>query len=146
MTKQEIIQKAYEAVGVDWETKKSFVNMEDGFAATLYDTNEISGIDYLQLGLKDIDIKNSVDTDFGNAVIWRLKSLYGIENNNGWIKIESEEDLPDQDCDVWMIFKDEISQASYNTERKIFEDSTGWYGYKTISHYQKIEKPKLPIY
>jgi hypothetical protein len=25
---------------------------------------------------------------------WRPKSLDGIENNNGWIKIESKDDLP----------------------------------------------------
>ena len=37
---------------------------------------------------------------------YRPISLRGIETNNSWIRIESEKDLPSEDCDVFLYFKD----------------------------------------
>lgn len=61
------------------------------------------------------------------------------ENNNGWIKIESEDDLPIHQVwlsngkDVWQgyLFKLETFAERINT---------------LATHYQPIEKPKPPIY
>lgn len=71
----------------------------------------------------------------------RPKSLQGIENNNGWIKIESEDDLPKEDKWYWVKKKsgEEILsgyQIGVSKERWLSE----------ITHYQPIEKPKPPIY
>jgi len=42
-------------------------------------------------GIKENEI--DYDLDFDGVGKFRPKSLQGIENNNGWIKIESESDL-----------------------------------------------------
>ena len=44
------------------------------------------------IGLQSFDIKTN---DKDERLLMRPKSLNGIENNNGWIKIESESDLPE---------------------------------------------------
>ena len=83
-------------------------------------------------GIEDYD---EIDT----IGIWRCKSLKGIENNNGWIRIESEADLPEKEF-----------YKGYNTYPVNFKcNSYGLYKYyksKEITHYQPIEKPKPPIY
>ena len=72
----------------------------------------------------------------------RPKSLSGIENNNGWIKIESEADLPREDgfYNLCNIDKDGYLPAEPLGILITF------YNTKTITHYQPIEKPKPPIY
>ncbi|WP_312922553.1 hypothetical protein [Empedobacter brevis] len=71
----------------------------------------------------------------------RPKSLQGIENNNGWIKIVSEKDLPKtemQDCFI-MDKKLGVIVGRFTLSEKniLLENAT---------HYQPIEKPKPPIY
>ena len=39
-----------------------------------------------------------VTVEIENDRLFRPKSLQGIENNNGWISILSESDLPSEDC------------------------------------------------
>jgi len=68
------------------------------------------------------------------------KSLQGIENNNGWIKIETEDDLPMQDCDVFAIINGVIKQRRFQ-----LDISHLWIN-QTITHYQPITKPQPPIY
>ena len=82
---------------------------------------------------------------YRDKLLYRPKSLQGIENNNGWIKVESEADLPKNDDDYWVmtsIKDDEVQQLSnlivircLNLEKNI-----------KITHYKPIEKPKSPIY
>lgn len=67
----------------------------------------------------------------------RPKSLNGIENNNGWIKINSEEDFPKESGEYWVVHNNKISH------RIIVKDS---YIDKYTTHYQPIEKPKPPLY
>lgn len=73
----------------------------------------------------------------------RPKSLQGIENNNGWIKIESEDDLPKEDNgEYWMIerrTKDIVYETDLMTHNKTFIVNY-------FTHYQTIEKPKPPLY
>lgn len=76
-----------------------------------------------------------------NYSIFRPKSLQGIENNNGWVKIESEADLP-KNKNVWICTNNNriliSSKAVLNWVLKNPDNK--------ITHYQPIEKPKLPIY
>ena len=63
--------------------------------------------------------------------------LINLEHNNGWIKIESEEQrFPDEDS--WI--------CNFNGNKQPFIH----YAYDVIpekyTHYQPIEKPKPPIY
>lgn len=70
------------------------------------------------------------------------KSLQGIDNNNGWIKIEGEEDLPKENDNYWVRYKSgEYSMASYVHNSLFIKDWISKY-----THYQPIVKPKLPIY
>lgn len=81
-------------------------------------------------------------TEFDTALVsWRPKSLKGIENNNGWIKIESEDDLPKKGSNCYFILKNGVSGIFVD-----LDDSE----YLTLrnrgTHYQPIVKPKPPIY
>ena len=126
--KQEAIKKAYSEY---WEKVKDYVD-NDG-----YIDNSIPKFTFGQ-------VKN-LDLEYKNDVFFRPKSLQGIENNNGWIKVESEADLPKNDDDYWVmtsIKDDEVQQLSnlivircLNLEKNI-----------KITHYKPIEKPKSPIY
>ena len=126
--KQEAIKKAYSEY---WEKVKDYVD-NDG-----YIDNSIPKFTFGQ-------VKN-LDLEYKNDVFFRPKSLQGIENNNGWIKIESEKDLPkvsglyfgkDYEFGTDMMY--------FDFETKKWEDSNGYL--QNITHYQPIEKPKPPIY
>lgn len=75
---------------------------------------------------------------------YRPKSLQGIEDNCGWIKIESESDLPKKDSECFFIEHGNITQGIFNGKR--FISNYGVFGWKTITYHQPIEKPKPPIY
>lgn len=73
----------------------------------------------------------------------RPKSLSGIENNNGWVKIESENDLPkENEQHYWTITENnpDIKERYFN---KFFNE---YKGEGKVTHYQPIEKPQSPIY
>lgn len=78
-----------------------------------------------------------------NDLRYTLKSLQGIENNNGWIKIESGFDLPSDDCECHIEFSDgSVSIDKYFTNYKMFNQNH----WKHIVAYQQIVKPKKRIY
>lgn len=79
-----------------------------------------------------------------NIGIWRHKLLQGIEDNNGWIKIESDSDFPNL-FDFKFMTYDSVNDK---TDIKPISRRTMWKNYKKglITHYQPIQKPKLPIY
>ena len=83
--------------------------------------------------------------------VCRPKSLSGIENNNGWIKIKSEDDLPK----LTMLNKDN-KYWIFNSNGKIGDLPLSWlHTFKEmgkrektnniITHYQPIIKHKPPI-
>ena len=126
MTKEEKIKEAW---GENWskiskENQKKVLN-NNGFVSQYYE----------DLLSKETTCRKLFDV--------RPKSLQGIENNNGWIKIESEEDLP----------KDyEISYHAWNSESdRDYYVTNMWtiinrYHLGNVTHYQPIEKPLKPIY
>jgi hypothetical protein len=87
---------------------------------------------------------NLVDKGFNEISknYWvRPFSLQGIENNNGWIKIESEDDLPKENGIYWVMKKG----YTYPTiDSKHPDDNSFWIA--QFTHYQQIIKPNLPIY
>ena len=70
----------------------------------------------------------------------RPKSLQGIEDNNGWIKVESEADLPKESYNYWVFQNDGLIQSM-----KEYELNKKYYNIEA-THYQPIQKPKPPIY
>ena len=76
---------------------------------------------------------------------WRPKSLKGIEDNNGWIKIKSEDDLKLPDGDYGFILPNQ-KEVLIGKVRKGETTLNGVITYQGITHYYPIIKPKPPIY
>lgn len=78
----------------------------------------------------------------GALIVAEIERLQGTENNNGWIRIESEEGLP----------KDSFNYYLYCSEGRILRMEEYEYFKKYIdteieaTHYQPIVKPKPPVY
>lgn len=72
-------------------------------------------------------------------------------DNNGWIKIESEKDLPNGYCDLYL---SKLSTSAVDSEDYIFylmKDFNKSVGLKLkraleYTHYQPINKPQPPLY
>ena len=123
-TKDQIIQEAY---GNYWDTIKDHVNMEHGSLDVYFWTLNELIIPFDRIG-------------FGDR---RPQSLKGIENNNGWTKMNDKRDnLPDEHCKCWLWTEDGIMFGDYNSTTK------GFYGYKEVkfSHYLIIQEPKPPLF
>ena len=86
----------------------------------------------------DLGIENYDEIDG----FWRCKSLQGIENNKGWIRIESKDDLPKEEGNYFIVRSNNEVGTSYFIPNNDFS-AIDW---RDITHYQPIEKPKLPIY
>ena len=144
--KQEAIRKAY---GEYWElftptTQQKILDNNgkvDYFLLTVKERNDTENI------VSDIRKLLCVGTDEGTPRMFIPQSLQGIENNNGWIRIESEEDLPNDSGDYWVYetngvigirFFMSVPKKFGNHETEIEEPK--------ITHYQPIVKPEKPIY
>ncbi|MFC3353726.1 hypothetical protein [Sphingobacterium zeae] len=131
-SKQEVIQEAWvSAIGVErYESIKNELVL-DGF------------LHFQPSSLKETDTKIIDGLPF-----YRPKSLQGLEDNNGWIRIESEADLPRQENTLWLKYEDGSTVLGYycifsyrfkTVHGKIFDDDKP-------THYQPIIKPEAPIY
>lgn len=78
----------------------------------------------------------------GSDLIYRPKSLQGIENNNGWQRIESEKDLPSGDMDVFVLINSKIESDYYLVHHNNFK----YFNWYECTHWQPIVKPEKPIY
>lgn len=130
MTKQEIIQKAY---GKTFDGLKDYIN-ENGFVDCVKN-RKISLIPFFDVS----------EIEF-NGHLSRPKSLQGIETNNGWIKIESEADLP-KEINIHYHGIKEGEYIAFTLKdpiniKALFRDFTN----DKITHYKPIRKPELPIY
>jgi len=128
--KQEAIRLAY---GEYWEQVKEYVDIDSGV---------------LRIHISNINDYESLNLVYREHSRYRPLSLDGIETNNGWIRIESEADLPKNEGCYFVyslvnwspgyridIFTGRLSNA-VNTET----------GTPIFTHYQPIVKPKPPIY
>lgn len=136
MTKQEAIRQAW---GNHWQHVKDYTN-KSGWCIDrghrLFSTHGIYD--------NDPDFDFDVEGDWDDAIVleYRPKSLRGIEDNNGWIKIESEKDLPKETGLYHVYFKgfnsSEIAYYHYQTHAHTWLEK--------IAHYRPIIKPQPPIY
>ena len=141
MTNLEAKQKAIKnAYGEHWERLNNFIN-EDG--VFIGDTDMISDELFNEWAFigssKDINSEKLISGS-------RPKSLKGIENNNGWIRIESEADLPKEGMHHSILLDCECINGYRNYDVIVFYEVNSKFRKKEISHYQPIEKPKPPIY
>lgn len=138
MTKEDKIKQSY---GEHWEIVKDYVD-ENGW---IKDDKKALRYHLVYEVFKDkMDIEI---TSFSPKV--RLKSLQGIENNNGWINIESEDDLPKQTNNLWLLANDgSLILGKWCIFQKIFKTTSG-NNFDTdgvfFTHYQPIIKPDLPL-
>jgi len=124
MTKEECIKNSYENIG-----------------EVIVSDNK-NGWKLLELVPKDkyrlFDIKGQIA---------RPKSLSGIENNNGWIKIESEADLPKAKVLCYVTGESKLIEiAEYMTHLKNFVYERSGNKVLFVTHYQPIIKPLIPLY
>ena len=118
MTKQEKIQEAY---GKYWEVVYEYVD-KNGWCSAYWKT------------------KTYFQTEFTSEK-WRPKSLTGIEDNNGWIKIESK-----QNEEQYFNEKREMFVLTENGDIFIFNHYKYLSNVGKITHFKPIENPKPPIY
>jgi len=123
MTKEEKIQEAY------GELYNILCPNESGWSKRMLkpEYNEYEDFDIIEVS----EYRYSI----------RPKSLQGIENNNGWIKIESEDDLPKEEYELYF-----VTGSNTNVHQCIYHIGIKEYWLKTFTHYQPIQKPQPPIY
>lgn len=143
MTKQEKIQEAY---GEYWEAVKGYAD-ENGWIIEAEVKESISRFETIgRIPTTFYCIDFEADDNEHFQTILRPKTLIGIENNNGWIKIESEDDLPKETGTYHFVSRSTgVTLIDYFTHdskvHNYFFMQRGLY-----SHYQPVQKPEPPIY
>lgn len=127
MTKEEVIKQAY---GDYWETVKDYVN-NNGWCSWKWCRPE------------NIAIRKSLNEESNGCGAWRPKSLKGLETNNGWIKIESEQDLPKDQTAKYDLCH--ISKPGYLPNESLYFLKAFWM-LGTITHYQPTLQKEKPLY
>lgn len=129
MTKEEKIKEAY---GSYYEEVKNKID-NNGW---LFDS-----LDFFNEKMTNIDIDHKWHNEY-EASSYRPLQLEGIENNNGWIKIESEADLPKENGVYWTL----RNGSTVPLYLKVYNDLDSEYWVNAYTHYQKIIKPEPPLY
>lgn len=134
MTDREL--KIKEAYGEHWDKVKNYID-SDGWLETYDYVITDTMFDFLKLQVK-----------LNNAYKFRPNSLNGIDTNNRWIKIESEDDLPKDiiDCFVMkdgLIFYPLVFRTDLQQFQSVDESCYDW---QDISHWQPLKEPLKPIY
>ena len=128
---KEAYGESYNKLTID---ENGYVNI--GFSCNGNDDVQDILNDYdIKLTLSDLDIKNS--NPYGDGITtFRPKSLIGIETNNGWTKIDTEEQYNELFNDLY---------EWYNIKNK-----KSWIGdldyYGKATHYRIIQPNKPPLF
>jgi len=89
----------------------------------------------------DLGFDNDEIDRYGDMDLWRPKTLNGIDDNFGWISINSEKDLPKVKDEQIVFFKDGITTTYLSDD--VAEDKKFFTRY---SHYKIKEKQINPIF
>ncbi|WP_430611514.1 hypothetical protein [Flavobacterium sp. JP2137] len=129
-TKQEVIREAWGLLFDELPiSAKHIAIRNDGFISQYFKSRfDNSGIEF----------ENTYS--YGNE--FRPKSLQGIENNEGWISIKSEEDLPKETGCYHVINK----KGRYFRKNYLLHMKNNKENWRNITHYQPITKPNLPLH
>jgi|GEM_PF-3441218 len=140
MTKQERIQIAY---GVHWEQLKDTIN-NDGWSSEKLTYTDTDGDTY---GFFDYNSQT-----FNGITMYRPFDLIGIENNNGWFKIEKQDGLYPAGL-YWVVMEITTSDSMKfkvvvpYTADEPFTDWPQPSDRVRYTHYDLIARPnKLPLY
>lgn len=121
--KQKAIREAY---GRFFNNEKYHYSINGWMSLDSVDANELGEMIY------------EINLEFGDHR-FRPKSLQGIETNNGWIRIESEKDLPSEDC-----FIECISNRKNKDVMKLYEIG-GFKAIRFIHHFDASRDIKYII-
>lgn len=131
MDLQNIIQDAY---GEYWEQLSNEARLE-----ALQNFGWIHYMDTLsEVGE---DLSGCLRMDFEDGLT-RPTVLRGLETNNGWVKVDSADDLPSVDADCRIRFHDgSQSVDTYRGDGHFIRNS-----WKHISHYKILTDDDSPLY
>ena len=135
--KKEAIKKAY---GVYYETFKEEIDTNGWIGLSRYgfeeDWDKEEKFDKMT---SDIFFEDSFEDEMR---FFRPKSLNGIDDNEGWTRIESKDYLPKEDGLYFVFTKEkEVITAYYDNANRFW--AIDW---DNFTHYKPIVKPKPPIY
>ena len=132
------------------ETIKKFYSKEygkckpDGNGWTLQGRVFLPDTELFKNGF-DCETKSTSKFYNGSNIMWRPKSLKGIENNNGWNSmLFKEPPYPEHDVEYWIVTHGITLKAKWNMVRKEFINVHGLQ--ENVTHWQPITKPLPPIY
>lgn len=149
-TKEEVIKEAY---GVHFDYLKDFIWMSDGYCQDRR-YNQLDCPIPENIRFNEPYESEWIRSDNGEEMVdvfrWRPKSLQGIEDNNGWIRIESEEDLPKDSSTEYHFYDfkahERIQALQVSLNAVPFSIITNLYSKGLCTHYRPILKHKPPIY
>jgi len=92
-------------------------------------------------------LKCEKETKIENDIyFWRPKSLQGIENNNGWVKIESEDDLP-KSVNIMYRVGMFLNDGRFHQNRNLYNHTKALEAlYCNYTHYQPVTENDPPLY
>lgn len=144
MTKQEIVKKAY--VDLIGEDNYNIVKgrIVDG-VCHMIEQNVLITPTLMELSLKRNDERVVAWMECTEGY-FMPKSLSGIENNNGYTKIQSETDIPNEEGVYWVLRRG-FNKPIYRIINDIFDADEKAYWFENYTHFIKVTRPdKLPIY
>ena len=134
MEKLEIIKKAY---GEHYEQMKPFINENGWFDKNSFYNNKFD------FNYEELDKSFTHKEDFMRPI-----ELNGLDNNKGWVKIYRENDMPQFDCDCFIIDKVKgiVTGQWRQAPNEIEDKKARAFWLDKATHYKIIEKPELPLY
>jgi hypothetical protein len=143
MTKQEAIEKAWIETGIDFEKIKPMLKVNEDL---VYDFKENGWIDFSP-EVKKIDGYNPESLNIIGLRAARPKRLNGIDNNNGWIKIDGETRFPTSFINCWVLCNNLVPMLAYfNMNNNLFYRIGAINESLPVTHFQEIIEPKEPFY
>lgn len=141
MTKEEKIKDVYINLGFEWDKITSLLTENGVLILPSPDYK------YTLKGYDNLIADKDHFVSFGKEGLkLQPKILFGINNNNGWVKIESEDDLPKEKNTYWVIdkFMETNPVSEFFDPDNLVSMNERWM--HRMTHYQKIVKPEQPIY
>ena len=136
MTKEEKIQDVYEKLGFEWNVCSKYITKN---GVLILPTPDLK---YSLKGYENLVKDENKFSAFGKEGLkLQPTELSGIYNNNGWVKIYRENDLPQFDCDCWWMDKKEGLILG-----KFLLDGSLDFIMENATHYKIISTTDLPIY
>jgi len=139
--KMELIEKAY---GSAWENVKGLINENGWITRKVIGHGLTNRMEYENFNFDRTDVE-IIGINPDGKYTWRPKDLEGIEGNNGWIRMEKEEDLPKkgQLVNVWSKIYNRMEDSPKSWDGIVWTKQ--WF-VAYFSHWQPIQEIKPPMW